>query len=322
MGSLGFGAAYKKKVRDEAGAYIELGGFGEVLARYESYVDLDPAVKDRWGIPSLAVPLQVRGQREGHGRGHGGLRQGDPGGSRHRGGERGPERPDRGLVDPRAGDGAHGQRPQDLGAQPVPAVARRQEPLRGGRQQPRERLLPEPHLDDHGPVLALLRSPGGRASRGGTCERQDQPSRDAADRAWGRRSSRARSPSLSAAPLAAAAAPADRRRAFLHRRRDGAARRPDRGHHPRGRPFRRGAGGRRRPLSRQDPGREGPEAPGLRDGAEAVEGRRRERRGGGPRDARQGLPARRPPSSAWPCCTAWRRTRRSPRRRRSASSAS
>ena len=49
----GFGAAYKKHVRDYAGAYISMGGFGEVLARYESYVDLDPEVKDAWGIPAL-----------------------------------------------------------------------------------------------------------------------------------------------------------------------------------------------------------------------------------------------------------------------------
>ncbi len=49
----GFGAAYKKHVRDYAGAYISMGGFGEVLPRYESYVDLDPEVKDAWGIPVL-----------------------------------------------------------------------------------------------------------------------------------------------------------------------------------------------------------------------------------------------------------------------------
>jgi choline dehydrogenase-like flavoprotein len=49
----GFGAAFKKRVRDEAGALISMGGFGEVLARYENYVDLDPVVKDRWGIPVL-----------------------------------------------------------------------------------------------------------------------------------------------------------------------------------------------------------------------------------------------------------------------------
>ena len=47
----GFGAAYKKTVRDFAGAYISMGGFGEVLARYENQVDLDPVRKDKWGIP-------------------------------------------------------------------------------------------------------------------------------------------------------------------------------------------------------------------------------------------------------------------------------
>jgi glucoside 3-dehydrogenase (cytochrome c) catalytic subunit len=47
----GFGTAYKKKVRDYAGAFISMGGFGEVLARYENQVDLDPVRKDKWGIP-------------------------------------------------------------------------------------------------------------------------------------------------------------------------------------------------------------------------------------------------------------------------------
>jgi choline dehydrogenase-like flavoprotein len=51
--TLGFGKAYKKTARDYAGATISLGGFGEVLARYENHVDLDPAMKDRWGIPVL-----------------------------------------------------------------------------------------------------------------------------------------------------------------------------------------------------------------------------------------------------------------------------
>ena len=49
----GFGAAYKKKVRDHAGAFITMGGFGEVLARYENQVAIDPDVKDKWGIPVL-----------------------------------------------------------------------------------------------------------------------------------------------------------------------------------------------------------------------------------------------------------------------------
>ena len=54
----GFGAAYKKHVRDYAGAYISMGGFGEVLSRYENYMDLDPVVKDAWGIPVLRFHYQ------------------------------------------------------------------------------------------------------------------------------------------------------------------------------------------------------------------------------------------------------------------------
>ena len=54
----GFGAAFKKRVRDYAGAFIDLGAFGEVLARYENYVDLDPEVKDHWGIPVLRFHYQ------------------------------------------------------------------------------------------------------------------------------------------------------------------------------------------------------------------------------------------------------------------------
>jgi choline dehydrogenase-like flavoprotein len=51
--TLGFGTNYKKAVRDYAGAYIDMGAFGEVLARYENYVTIDPEVKDKWGIPVL-----------------------------------------------------------------------------------------------------------------------------------------------------------------------------------------------------------------------------------------------------------------------------
>src|SRR6516162_6379093 len=54
----GFGAAFKEEVRKNQGAYIGMGGFGEVLARYENYVDLDPAVKDRWGVPVLRFHYQ------------------------------------------------------------------------------------------------------------------------------------------------------------------------------------------------------------------------------------------------------------------------
>src|SRR3989442_1379389 len=54
----GFGAEFKKTVRDHAGAFISMGAFGEVLPRYESYVDLDPDMKDGWGIPVLRFHYQ------------------------------------------------------------------------------------------------------------------------------------------------------------------------------------------------------------------------------------------------------------------------
>lgn len=49
----GFGEEYKKRVREYAGAVISMGGFGEVLPAYDHYMDLDPVVKDAWGIPAL-----------------------------------------------------------------------------------------------------------------------------------------------------------------------------------------------------------------------------------------------------------------------------
>ncbi len=49
----GFGRDYKKKVRDYTGAFIDMGAFGEVLPRFENYVELDPQMKDKWGIPVL-----------------------------------------------------------------------------------------------------------------------------------------------------------------------------------------------------------------------------------------------------------------------------
>ncbi|HEX7085018.1 MAG TPA: GMC family oxidoreductase [Vicinamibacterales bacterium] len=49
----GFGRAYKQTVRERAGAFISMGGFGEVLARYENAVSIDPDLTDAWGIPVL-----------------------------------------------------------------------------------------------------------------------------------------------------------------------------------------------------------------------------------------------------------------------------
>jgi choline dehydrogenase-like flavoprotein len=56
--SPGFGEEYKKHVRDYAGATISMGAFGEVLARYENAVGIDPDMKDSFGIPVLRFSYQ------------------------------------------------------------------------------------------------------------------------------------------------------------------------------------------------------------------------------------------------------------------------
>jgi choline dehydrogenase-like flavoprotein len=54
----GFGSEYKKRVRDYAGAVFSIGAFGEVLARYENSVSIDPNLKDAWGVPALRFDYQ------------------------------------------------------------------------------------------------------------------------------------------------------------------------------------------------------------------------------------------------------------------------
>jgi glucoside 3-dehydrogenase (cytochrome c) catalytic subunit len=52
----GFGADYKKAV--QAGVYgISLGAFGESLARWDNYCEIDPELRDAWGIPALRIRM-------------------------------------------------------------------------------------------------------------------------------------------------------------------------------------------------------------------------------------------------------------------------
>jgi choline dehydrogenase-like flavoprotein len=55
-GAPGFGAAYKKRLR-EPRATMELTGFGEVLPRWENFVELDPEKKDVYGIPVVRIHM-------------------------------------------------------------------------------------------------------------------------------------------------------------------------------------------------------------------------------------------------------------------------
>ena len=150
----------RRTVRDYAGAYISMGAFGEVLPRYENYVDLDPEVKDSWGIPVLRFHYQF-GDNEKK------MAADMADSAREMFEAAGIEviSVDREILTEgwsihELGTSRMGNGPEDFGAEPVPAVARREEPVGGGWQHARERFVPEPDLDHHGAVLALLRSPG------------------------------------------------------------------------------------------------------------------------------------------------------------------
>jgi len=56
MSAEGYGASFKKAVKE--GTYgIGLGAFGESLARWDNYVEIDPNLKDAWGIPALHIAM-------------------------------------------------------------------------------------------------------------------------------------------------------------------------------------------------------------------------------------------------------------------------
>ncbi len=52
----GFGADYKAAVK-KGGYGINLGAFGECLARWDNHVSIDPQLKDAWGIPALHISM-------------------------------------------------------------------------------------------------------------------------------------------------------------------------------------------------------------------------------------------------------------------------
>lgn len=52
----GFGIAYKRAVRAPR-TTIDITGFGEVLPRWDNFVELDPTVKDIYGIPVLKIHM-------------------------------------------------------------------------------------------------------------------------------------------------------------------------------------------------------------------------------------------------------------------------
>jgi choline dehydrogenase-like flavoprotein len=54
----GFGAEWKRRVREERPWLINFGGFGECLARHENFCELDKQKVDAWGIPVLHISME------------------------------------------------------------------------------------------------------------------------------------------------------------------------------------------------------------------------------------------------------------------------
>ncbi|MGH7453042.1 MAG: GMC oxidoreductase [bacterium] len=52
---LGFGAEFKRALQQPGPWRMWIGGWGEHLPRYENYAELDPQLKDEWGIPLLKI---------------------------------------------------------------------------------------------------------------------------------------------------------------------------------------------------------------------------------------------------------------------------
>ncbi len=56
LAATGFGEAYKKAVTDP-NITVKISSFGECLARWDNYVEIDPNVVDTYGIPALRIHM-------------------------------------------------------------------------------------------------------------------------------------------------------------------------------------------------------------------------------------------------------------------------
>ena len=56
--TFGFGSGFKNEVRSLHPAFVRMSGFGEVLARFENHVRINPNLLDAWGIPTLHIDIK------------------------------------------------------------------------------------------------------------------------------------------------------------------------------------------------------------------------------------------------------------------------
>ena len=184
----GYGVKMKQAIRDEYGISINLAGRGEMIPNEQSFCEIDPDVKDRWGIPVLRFHwgwsdhelnqvrhmqqtfraiLEGMGGQVATGGGRGGGRGGDAGRRQS------PADLARRRHHPRGRHGAHGRRPEDEPAQQVLPGARGEESVRRRRGAVCQQSRQEP--DAH---HRRARVAHGRVPRRGTEEGQCLKSHD------------------------------------------------------------------------------------------------------------------------------------------------
>ena len=177
----GYGVKMKQAIRDEYGISINLAGRGEMIPNEKSFCEIDPDVKDRWGIPVLRFHWgwsdhelnQVRhmqttfraileglGGQVATGGGRGGGRGGPPAD---------PNRPPisrGGAIIHEVGTVRMGDDPEDQPAQQVLPGPRGQEPVRRRRRAVCQQSRQEPHAHHHRARVAHGRVPRRRIEEG------------------------------------------------------------------------------------------------------------------------------------------------------------
>ena len=128
----GFGTAFKQSVLQSRESF-EITGFGEVLPRFDNFVEIDAEKKDIFGIPVLKIHMSDARKRACHDQRHGRLRRRNARSRRRQKYPhlRQPERPALGPA--RSRHRPHGRQPQNIRPKPIPANSRRKKRLRDGR---------------------------------------------------------------------------------------------------------------------------------------------------------------------------------------------
>ena len=159
-GTPSWGKAHKDFMRRYYRRNIMIQGPTQDMPTWDTRVELDPRLKDHWGIPVLRhlggqAPAHDRDRRppgrEGCGLAQGGGRDPDLRASRFAR-RLGPPAPVRHLP--------HGERSQDLGGRRRVPRPRRAQPVRGGRERSRHERRLQPRAHDLRERLSGLRPPG------------------------------------------------------------------------------------------------------------------------------------------------------------------